>query len=129
MDEQRLERALRQGPPFATRYVPPSLARDERPVARGPSVGRFVLIIAVTALRLVGMLAGLAALGAFRTEEPSVDLGIFEPVAGRIVYGDQQGIWGVDPSAPAYPPMSVQLTSEAGTPLGWSSDGTRLLIV
>jgi dipeptidyl aminopeptidase/acylaminoacyl peptidase len=66
MDEQRLERALRQGPPFATKYVPSSLALDEQPVVRGPSVGRLVLIIAVTALLLVGTLAGLAALGAFR---------------------------------------------------------------
>lgn len=69
MDEQRLERALRRGPPFATRYVPSSLALDEQPVVRGPaSVGRLVLIIAVTALLLVGMLAGLAAMGAFRTD-------------------------------------------------------------
>lgn len=68
MDEQRLERALRQGPPFATGYLPASLALDERPVVRGPSHGRLVLIIAVTALLLVGMLAGLAALGAFRDE-------------------------------------------------------------
>jgi Tol biopolymer transport system component len=70
MDEQRLERALRQGPPFATRYVPSALALDEQPVVRGPvSVGRLVLILAVTALLLVGMLAGLAALGAFRDDD------------------------------------------------------------
>jgi Tol biopolymer transport system component len=68
MDEQRLERALRQGPPFATGYVPSTLALDEQPVVRGPSVGRLVLIIAVTALLLVGMLVGLAALGAFRND-------------------------------------------------------------
>jgi hypothetical protein len=69
MDEQRLERALRQGPPFATSYIPSSLALDPQPVGRGPiSVGRLVLIIAVTALLLIGMLVGLAALGAFRGE-------------------------------------------------------------
>ena len=60
--------------------------------------------------------------------EPVVDLGIFAPVAGQIVYGDGQGIWGVDPTAPADPATRVQLTSEAGIPLGWSSDGTELLI-
>jgi Tol biopolymer transport system component len=59
----------------------------------------------------------------------SVDLGTFEPVAGRIVYGDGDGIWGVDPAAPADPATRVQVTSEAGIPLGWSSDGTRLLIM
>jgi hypothetical protein len=58
--------------------------------------------------------------------EASVDLGIFEPVAGWIVYGHQGGIWGVDPTDPT---NRVQLTSEAGTPLRWSSDGTRLLIM
>ena len=68
MDEQRLERALRQGPPFATGYVPSSLALDQQPVVRGPSVGRLVLIMAATALLLVGMLAGLAAMGAFRDD-------------------------------------------------------------
>ena len=67
MDERRLERALRQGPPYATRYVPSSLTLDERPVVRGPmSVGRLVLIMAATALLLIGVLAGLAALGTFR---------------------------------------------------------------
>jgi hypothetical protein len=54
-----------------------------------------------------------------------VDLGIFEPVAGRIVYGNSSGIWGVDPAEPT---NRVQLTSYTGTPMGWSSDGTRLLI-
>jgi len=69
MDEQSLERALRQGPPFATGYVPSSLALDTQPVLRAPvSVGRLVLIIAVTALLLVGMLAGLAASGVFRND-------------------------------------------------------------
>ena len=64
MDEQRLERALRRGPAFATRYVPSSLALDEQTVLRRPaSVGRLVLIIAATALLLVGMLAALAAVG------------------------------------------------------------------
>ena len=70
MDEQRLERALRQGPPFATRYAPSSLALDEQPIVRSPfNVGRLSLLIAVTALLLVGMLAGLAALGAFRNDD------------------------------------------------------------
>jgi hypothetical protein len=59
--------------------------------------------------------------------ENSVDLGIFEPVAGRIVYGDRRGIWAVDPGAPD-PATTIQLTAEGGSPLGWSSDGTRLLI-
>ena len=59
--------------------------------------------------------------------QQSLDLGIFEPVAGRIVY-ESSGIWGYDPVA-ADPATNVQLTSEAGTPLGWSSAGTELLIM
>ena len=61
------------------------------------------------------------------------------PCAGWIVYGDHHGIWGVDPTtsasgdagpgaAPANPATEVQLSTEPGTPLGWSSDGRRLLI-
>ena len=66
--------------------------------------------------------------------DPSVGLGIFEPVAGRIVYGSENGIygiedgiWGLDPAS-SDPATTVQLTSEPATPLGWSADGTRLLI-
>ena len=63
------------------------------------------------------------------TPAPSADLGIFAPVAGRIVYGNKYGIWAVDPTAPKDPTATLRLTSEAGEPLGWSSDGTRLLIM
>jgi Tol biopolymer transport system component len=70
MDELRLERALRQGPPFATRYVASSLALEEQPVVRGPvSAGRLVLIMVVTALLLVGVLAGLVAVGLLQDGE------------------------------------------------------------
>ena len=85
------------------------------------------LAVSVTAFSVLG--PGFVGSGPTPTEEPSVDLGIFEPVAGQIVYGDQDGIWGVDPAAPADSATRVQLTSESGTPLGWSSDGTRLLIM
>ncbi len=59
---------------------------------------------------------------------PSEHLGVFAPVAGWIVYGDRDGIWGIDPAAAEAPATRVQL-SEAGFPLGWSNDGTRLLIM
>jgi Tol biopolymer transport system component len=61
-------------------------------------------------------------------DDRSEELGIFAPVAGRIVYGNQRGIWGIDPTS-ADPGTTVLLTSEAGTPLAWSSDGTELLIL
>ncbi|HEV8253081.1 MAG TPA: hypothetical protein VGQ66_06830 [Candidatus Limnocylindria bacterium] len=119
--------------------------RAELPRTRqiGPIAGlmRFLtmnrpLQIALAAVAAVAV--SLAALSALSprigseptpTENPSVDLGIFAPVAGRIVYGDPYGIWGVDPAGPADPVARIQLSSETGTPLGWSSDGTRLLIM
>ena len=82
----------------------------------------------------VAIAVGWVGINAIRSAPPkpaddrSDDLGIFAPVAGRIVYGNEAGIWGVDPAAPADPATTVQLTSEAGIPLGWSSDGTELLI-
>jgi dipeptidyl aminopeptidase/acylaminoacyl peptidase len=83
------------------------------------------LLLLLLALVLV---AAAVLVGAGRLKPAPVDLGIFEPIAGKIVYGDEQGIWGVDPAAPADPATRVPLTSEAGIPLGWSSDGTQLLI-
>ena len=85
-----------------------------------------VLAVSLTALSALSPRAGIGP-GPTHPDEPSVDLGIFEPVAGRIVYGDGSGIWGVDPAAPEDPATSVELTSEGLIPLGWSSDGTRLL--
>ena len=76
MDEQRLERALRQGPPFAARYIARLPVLDESLVARRPAgVARLAMLIAVTALLLVGMLAGLAALGALRGDKPGAENG------------------------------------------------------
>jgi hypothetical protein len=91
---------------------------------------------AVVALIVVGLTALAALSQRFGSDPapaapagPSLNLGIFEPVAGRIVYADEDGIWGVDPATPADPAASVQLTSEEVIPLGWSRDGTRLLIM
>ena len=75
----------------------------------------------------------------------SNDLGIFAPVAGRIVFenvgtdrGYDPGLWAVDPSGPSDtaegPSVAddvastlVPLGLEDATPIGWSSDGTELL--
>jgi WD40 repeat protein len=129
MDEQRLERALRQGPPFATRYLPSSLALDEQPVVRGPvSVGRLVLIIAVTALLLAGMLAGLAALGAFRDDAPAsngwvafvVEADIYlvrEGEAARRIIGSDSD--GLDQICPAFSPDGRRLAHGEGDETGY----------
>jgi hypothetical protein len=58
---------------------------------------RLIILLAATLL-LVAVLGTVIAVGSgilrLRPDEPSVDLGIFEPVAGWIVYGNGNGIWG-----------------------------------
>lgn len=82
---------------------------------------------------------GWLGLGAIPTappvpaDPPSEDLGIFAPVVGRYVVGcgyqcGSPGIYGVDPTESERSAKWVQLSTEPGTPLGWSSDGRQLLI-
>ena len=89
---------------------------------------RLVLLLAASLL-LVAALGTALAVGSgllrLPSEEPTIDLGIFEPAAGRIVYSADLGLWAVDPAAPSDPPIMLERT--AAIPLGWSSDGTRLL--
>ena len=72
-------------------------------------------------------------------EQPPVNLGVFEPIAGRIVYYENGSLWGVDPNASS--PASTLVRLDLGRvadadrfasltmPLGWSSDGTELLFL
>jgi hypothetical protein len=55
--------------------------------------------------------------------------GIFSEVGGWITYGNRQGIWAVDPTRPDDPNSQIQLSTEIGTPLAWSTDGSKLLIL
>jgi dipeptidyl aminopeptidase/acylaminoacyl peptidase len=64
------------------------------------------------------------------TPSPSPD-SIFADVDGWIVYGDWRlpnGIWAVNPTRPGDPRDQIQLSEREGEPLGWSSDGSKLLI-
>ncbi|HEX4981591.1 MAG TPA: LpqB family beta-propeller domain-containing protein [Ilumatobacteraceae bacterium] len=104
------------------------------PRVGGRSTGasrRLVLLVAATLL-LVAALATTLVVGSGLVprpwEKPAVDLGVFEPAAGRIVYYSDSSLWAVDPATPSDPPTRLEMLSEAGIPLGWSSDGTRLLI-
>lgn len=134
MDERRLERALRQGPPFATRYVPYSLALDEQQVAdRAFGVERLLLLTAVAVLLLIGMLAGLAAMGAFRgdnRDRVGPDLGVFEPVRGRVVFRVGSHLEAVDPANPSSSAVIEpgDLGLEYAMPAGWSADGSKLAV-
>lgn len=110
----------------------PSL--DPGPLARRARrrVARTVVIGAVGIAATIAVLfAGVTTLRTTRipADDPSKDLGIFAPVAGRIVYGDRDGIWAVDPTATADRATQVHLLSDRAMPLGWSRDGTELLII
>ena len=99
------------------------------PVDIGPQgfgLPRAAGVLMLTFLLVALLVAAGVYVGA-QTKSVPVDLGIFDLVAGRVVYADQRGVWGVDPAAPAAP--AVQLTSEASIPLGWSKDGTSLLVM
>ena len=54
------------------------------------------------------------------------DLGVFADVRGWIVYGNDEGIWAVNPTPGGTPP--VQLSERPGDPIAWSADGSKLLI-
>ena len=89
-------------------------------------------------------------------DPPPVDLGIFAPAAGRIVYvnatevgyyglgyhdlGYGDGLWAVDPDAPSDTVEGPSVADDVASalvrlgpgdmfPLGWSSDGTELLLM
>ena len=79
--------------------------------------------MALLLLLLVLLFTTVVLVGSRLAPAPTTDLGIFAPVAGRIVYGNDGGIWGENPDGP-----DIKLTIGAGTPLGWSRDGTRLLL-
>jgi len=61
----------------------------------------------------------------------AADLGIFEKVAGRIIYCSDGHLWSVDPAAPSSVPTIARLDVNcqgSELPLGWSGDGTKLLV-
>ena len=105
---------------FLGRWLPGDIGNQGFLLSRAAGVLTLTFLL-VAVLVTAGVYVGS------QTKPVPVDLGIFAPVAGRVVYGDQRGMWGVDPAAPTA--AAVELTSEVGIPLGWSSDGTSLLIM
>jgi Tol biopolymer transport system component len=115
-------------------------------IAGGPSrASRRLTVLLAATLLLVAALSTAIAVGSgilrlpmvIDPDEPSVDLGIFAPVAGRIVYCADSGIWAVDPSAQSAVATPVRLEGTADPDgqcksftrlLGWSSAGTELLL-
>ncbi len=66
MDDQRLERALRGGPPFTTHYSAPALPLDRAPTGAIARVRPMVLLLAAVALLLVALTTALIV-GALRS--------------------------------------------------------------
>jgi Tol biopolymer transport system component len=56
------------------------------------------------------------------------ELGIFAEVGGWIAYGNDQGIWAVNPT-PGGTPGRIELSERPGEPVAWSSDGSKLLFI
>ena len=56
------------------------------------------------------------------------EFGIFSEVGGWIAYGNDEGIWAVNPTPRGEPAERIQLSERPGEPLAWSSDGSKLLI-
>ena len=90
---------------------------------------------AVTLAIILALVSFVALTRTFRSAEHPADEptprphGIFLEVGGWIVYGDKDGIWAVDPSRPGDPGSQIQLSTDRGTPLAWSTDGSKLLIL
>ncbi len=92
--------------------------------------------IGAGALAIILALVSFVALArAFRTAERPADeptprpQGIFSEVGGWIAYGNDEGIWAVNPTPVGSPSDRVQLSERPGEPLAWSSDGSKLLIL
>jgi dipeptidyl aminopeptidase/acylaminoacyl peptidase len=101
--------------------------RDRR--ERNRRISAAVLAIIVTVLSVVGLMRAFGNVERPATEPTPKPPGIFSEVGGWIAYGGDGGIWAVDPTRPDDPNSQIQLSTETGTPLAWSSDGSKLLIL
>jgi Tol biopolymer transport system component len=125
--KQMLERARDQFEPPQDVMGSLIRRRDRRERNR-----RLSAVALATILALVSLVALTRAFQA--AERPANETrpkppGIFSKVGGWITYGNPDGIWAVDPTRPDDPNSQIQLSSEEGTPLAWSSDGSKLLVL
>jgi Tol biopolymer transport system component len=126
IDQQSVERAAERFRLPDGSFERLALRRDRKRRSQRIRAGALGLAIAIA--------VGWLGINAIRSTSPvpgddrSEELGIFEPVAGRIVYESDGGIYAVDPSRPNDPQDRILVSEQGGVPLGWSSDGSRLLI-
>ncbi|MEX1263166.1 MAG: hypothetical protein WEE66_04390 [Actinomycetota bacterium] len=128
----------------ATPADTPTVVRRAR---RRLALNGAVATVAAAAIA-VATFAGIEAIRSapIPADHRSEELGIFEPVAGRIVYeeispdrGYDPGFWAVDPNGPSDTTEGLSVADDVAStlvpleldaePLGWSSDGTELLLM
>jgi hypothetical protein len=113
--------------------------------ARRRLLANGAVAVLATAAIAVAVIAGVDAIrtAPIPADDPSKELGIFAPVAGRILCVNDEGDLcpsAVDPNGPSdtaegrsvadeVTSTLVRLDLEGAEPLGWSSDGTELLLL
>jgi Tol biopolymer transport system component len=123
------------------RFTPPEGVMESL-IRRRTRRGRNRRIAAAVVAIIVALVSFAALIRTFRTVErpaseptPSAPEGIFADVGGWIASSNDSikdgplGIWAVDPTRPNDPEARIQLSDRPGTPLAWSSDGSKLLIL
>jgi dipeptidyl aminopeptidase/acylaminoacyl peptidase len=139
-DHDLFERAVERFAPPEDSFERLARRRDRKHRNKRITAGVVALIVVAAGTGAFMQALTSGSVPADPPEEPTMDLGIFEPVAGRIVYCKNSDLWSVDPSAPT-PASTLERVNLEGTgdpdrpcasftvPLGWSSDGTKLLYV
>jgi hypothetical protein len=120
MDEQRLERLLRAGPPFATPYVARPLVLPE-PAAPAPVWGarRLALLLAIVALLLAASVVGALLSGIFRESVVAV---VMDDPGGNRSYSVSV-FYSSGREETIYLPIGDPFWIED---FAWSNDGQRL---
>jgi hypothetical protein len=133
---------------------------------RNRRIGAYAMVAAIIAIAVVATLEIRNRPTAPIPSDPTKDLGIFAPVAGRILYVNAgpdlavspaatdlnygPGVWAVDPNGPSDTTEGPRVADDVAStlvrldigegvpppsgcpvgvePLGWSSDGTELLV-
>ena len=121
MDDSRLERALRQGPPFRTAYIPRPLEVDASVRPDRSTIRRLAIVLVILGLLLVASIAGLA-LGGFLRQAPALPSGL---VVERVGDGQELTITGYLGSVEPVRIVASNLP-ERVTHLRWTPDARHL---